>query len=258
MNKKKRIAAVIPARMGSTRFPGKPLAKIMGLPMIEHVRRRVQLSPIVNEVYVATCDKEISQVVQAAGGLSIMTSDAHERCTERVEEAARSVDADIIVIVSGDEPLFLPEIIDSLLEPYQQDETINSINLLSPIKDQADLQNVDVVKAVMDKNNNIMFFSRSPIPYQRAKSDCKFYRQTGIQAFTRDFLTKFTELAATPMEIAESIDCLRILEHGYGMKGVVSSKELYAVDRPSDVAVIENALKNDPLQKSYYERIMKT
>ncbi|MFH1581660.1 MAG: 3-deoxy-manno-octulosonate cytidylyltransferase [Pseudomonadota bacterium] len=258
MNDKKKIAAVIPARMGSTRFPGKPLAMIKGLPMIEHVRRRALLSRSVDQVYVATCDQEILQAVQANGGQAIMTDAKHERCTDRVEEASRSFDADIIVIISGDEPLLLPEIIDSLLEPYQQNEEINCINLLSTIRDENDLYNKDVVKAVMDKNNNILFFSRSAIPYLRVKKDFTFYRQTGIQAFTRDFLIKFSGLSSTPMEIAESIDFLRILEHGYQIKGVPFSKELCAVDRPGDVAVVETFLEQDPAQKKYHERIMKT
>ncbi|MBU2266409.1 MAG: NTP transferase domain-containing protein, partial [Candidatus Omnitrophica bacterium] len=116
MNKKK-IAAVIPARMASSRFPGKPLVDILGLPMIEHVRRRALLSEIFNDVYVATCDNEIKETVERYGGKAVMTADTHQRCTDRIEEAAEKLDVDIVVIISGDEPLIDPGPFDLVVRP---------------------------------------------------------------------------------------------------------------------------------------------
>jgi 3-deoxy-manno-octulosonate cytidylyltransferase (CMP-KDO synthetase) len=253
---KKKIAVVIPARMAASRYPGKPLVNILGLPMIEHVRRRVMLSSIVSDVYVATCDQEIMDAVHGFVGKAIMTANTHERCTDRVEEAAKSIKADIIVVVQGDEPLFLPEIIEELVYPMLEDESIYCANLLSLIKKRDDLKDIDIVKATINRNFEIMYFSRSPVPYFRVDNNATCYRQTGISAFTKDFLSKFTNLRPTPLEIAESVDFLRILEHGYKIKAVISEREMFGVDREEDVAVIENILQKDPAQNSYFRRIM--
>ncbi|MFH1283577.1 MAG: 3-deoxy-manno-octulosonate cytidylyltransferase [bacterium] len=254
---KKKIAAVIPARMGSSRFPGKPLAKILGLPMIEHVRRRVLLSDVIDKVYVATCDQEIMDIVNSFGGEAIMTSDTHERCTERVEEAARNIDADIIVIVQGDEPLFIPAIFKGLIEPIISNDSVVCTNLLSVIDKREDLKDVDIVKAVIDQESSILYFSRAPIPFYRVKSEARSYRQTGISAFKSDFLRQFTKLPQTPLEVAESVDFLRILEHGYKIRGVVVSQETFGVDREDDIPIIERILKNDKIQKEYFDIIKK-
>lgn len=255
---KKRIAAVIPARMGASRFPGKPLVKILGLPMIEHVRRRVCMSGIVDETWVATCNREIIETVESFGGKAVMTLDSHERCTERVEEAARKIDADIIMIVQGDEPLFEPDVLEKLVEPMLKDDSVYCTNLFSKITDRKDLEDIDIVKVVLNNKGNAMYFSRSPIPFFRVDNNADCYRQTGVSAFTRDFLSKFTSLPPTRLEIAESVDFLRILEHGYDIRGVVISQETCGVDREEDVAIIEDRLKNNPVQKKLYERIIKS
>jgi len=254
---KKRVVVVIPARMGASRFPGKPLAKILGLPMVEHVRRRVLLSSLVNDVYVATCDQEIMDAVKEYGGKAIMTANTHERCTERVEEASRSIEADIIVIAQGDEPLFMPEIIDPLIAPLLSSNEVYCTSLLSHIKNMADLSQIDIVKAVLNQKEDVMYFSRSPIPYFRVNNNAICYRQTGISSFTADFLKKFSELAPTQLEIAESIDFLRILEHGYPIRGVVFDQETFGVDREEHIQTIEKIIKTDPIQKKYYEKIIK-
>ncbi len=254
----KRVVAIIPARMAASRFPGKPLTKIMDLPMIEHVRRRTLLSPIIDEAYVATCDKEIMETVQRFGGKAIMTANTHERCTDRVEEAAKQVKADIIAIVQGDEPLFLPDVIEKLVEPIQSDDDVHCTNLLSVIKDHDDLKNIDIVKAIIDNYNNVMYFSRSSIPYFRVKAEYTMYRQTGISAFTKKFLSQFTNMVPTSLEIIESVDFLRILQHGYKIRGVSFHKEMFGVDRKEDVKKIEEIIKNDPIQNGYYARIAKS
>lgn len=250
------VVVIIPARMAASRFPGKPLALILGLPMIEHIRRRVMLSDVVNDVYVATCDQIIMDTVRQYGGRAIMTASTHERCTDRVEEAAGDLDADIVVIVQGDEPLFRPEIIKTLVEPLIKDPSVYCTNLLSRIKNRDDLTDVDIVKAVVNNQENIMFFSRAPIPYFRVDNDAPCYRQTGVSAFTKTFLSTYTALSPTFLEVAESVDFLRILEHGYVIRSVITDEITHGVDRKKDIDEVEKILKTDPVQNRYYERIL--
>lgn len=255
MTEKPRIVAVIPARMGASRFPGKPLAPILGLPMIEHVRRRVALSPVVDEVVVATCDECVVDTVAAAGGVAVMTADTHERCTDRVEEAAGAIDADIVAIVQGDEPLFDPDVLEALVQPLLDDPSVQVTNLVSVITDEADLHDEDIVKAVLRLDGDIMYFSRSPVPFLRVRAGAPMYRQTGISAFRTSFLHEFSALAATPLEIAESVDFLRILEHGRPIRAVVYDRQTLGVDREDDVPPVEAVLRDDPDQRAIYERI---
>lgn len=253
----KRVIAVIPARMAASRFPGKPVARILGLPMVEHVRRRVCLAGSVDEVYVATCDKEIMRAVCEFGGKAIMTANAHVRCTDRVEEAAANIEGDIIIIVQGDEPLLDPVAIDNLVKPMLEDDNIECVNLLSVIDDKDDLKNVDIVKAVLNNSGYVMYYSRAPIPYFRVENICSMYRQTGLSAFTKSFLRKFSALEPTPKEVVESVDFLRILEHGYKIKGVIYPMKTVGVDRKSDINTVEKILKNNPKQKELYRRILR-
>jgi len=252
-----KVVAVIPARMGSSRFPGKPLTKILDLPMVEHVRRRALLSKSVNEVIVATCDQEIMDAVQSAGGQAVMTSDKHERCTDRVEEAVRGSDADIVIVLQGDEPLLGTDVIDRLIAPFKSNPDLLCTNLISIIKNEADLDDVDIVKAVLNQKKQVLCFSRAGVPYRRVKSDCIFYRQTGFSAFRKLFLDQFSKLSPTPLEITESVDFMRILEHGYSILGVVGDEVTIGVDRPDDVGIVESILKDDPEQKKIYEAIRK-
>ncbi|PIQ85243.1 MAG: 3-deoxy-manno-octulosonate cytidylyltransferase [Candidatus Omnitrophica bacterium CG11_big_fil_rev_8_21_14_0_20_45_26] len=255
-----KIVAIIPARMGASRFPGKPLTKILNLPMVEHVRRRIILAPIIDEVYVATCDQEIKEAVETHGGKAVMTANTHERCTDRIAEAAESLQLQdaIIVIVQGDEPLFMPEAIDLVVGPLLKDEQIQCSNLLSRIITPEDFSDIDIVKAVLDYRGRVMFYSRSPIPYARTTHHQTPLRQTGISAFRSRFLKTFTELSPTPLERTESIDFLRMLEHGLSISGVIYDQVAVGVDRPDDVEKIEYILQNDPKQNRLFEQIIKT
>lgn len=256
--KRKKIIAIIPARMGSTRFPGKPLKKILDLPLIEHVRRRVLLCDAVDEVYVATCDHEIRAAVEGHGGSVIMTSSSHERCTDRIEEAAGRLKADIIVNVQGDEPLILPDAIKELVRPLQEKDSVSAVCLIYPILHEEDLTDLNTVKAVLDKNNFILYFSRSPIPNFERGRKTRLFEQSGIMAYEKDFLHKYTRLPQTPLECAESVDMLRILEHGFKVYGVVTNNVTIEVDIAEHIPKVENAILNDEKQRSFYERILKT
>ncbi len=253
---KKKITVIIPARMGSSRFPGKPLAKILGLPMIEHVRRRASFCDSVDDVYVATCDEEIKEAVESYGGNVIMTAATHERCTDRIEEAALTLDTDIVVNVQGDEPLILPRVIQDAVQPLEESDEVLCTCVVYPITDVAELQDVNVVKVVLDQNNWIMYFSRSPIPYFKTNENYPLYKQSGAMAFRKDFLHQYSWLAPTPLEKAESVDMLRILEHGYKILGVVTPYVSIGVDIPSDITRVEKLIINDEIQKGYYSRLI--
>jgi 3-deoxy-manno-octulosonate cytidylyltransferase (CMP-KDO synthetase) len=255
--KKRKVTAIIPARMGASRFPGKPLAKISGLPMIEHVRRRVSLCKNIDEVCVATCDEEIFAVVSGYGGNAVMTKNTHQRCTDRVEEASHKVKGDIIVIVQGDEPLLDPKVLDSLVKPMLDNPKIDCTNLLSVISDEKDLLDIDIVKTVIDKNKHVLYYSRAPIPYLRCGKARPMYRQTGLSAFSNQFLRIYSRLPQTPLEVAESVDFLRIIENRFPILGVLYHNETVGVDRPGDIIKAEAILKNDKKQNSLFKKILK-
>jgi 3-deoxy-manno-octulosonate cytidylyltransferase (CMP-KDO synthetase) len=244
------VTVVIPARMGSSRYPGKPMINIGGIPMIEYVRRRALLATGVSAVVVATCDEVIRRAIEGFGGDAIMTSSDHERCTDRVEEAMRFIDDEIVVMVQGDEPLLDPLSINQVSEPLILDKEISVTNLLSPLSGNLDLKNPNIVKAVCNQQNNIIYFSRQNIPYMRSQIDVPVFRQTGIMAFRKSFLSKYSQLSETPLEMAESIDMLRVLENEIPIRGVVVDYQTYGVDIPSDLALIERLLKENPRQ--YY------
>lgn len=250
-----KIVALIPARMAASRFPNKPLANILSLPMIEHVRRRVNQCKALSEVYVATCDEAIKKEVEKYGGKVIMTRDTHERCTDRIEEAAHKIDADIVVNIQGDEPAVMQESILELIEPFKNNPNLQCTNIVNPVTDLSDLNNQNVVKAVLSLSNKILFLSRAAIPSREIKSDFKYYKQTGIMAFRKNFLHKFSQLAPTPLEIKESIDMLRLLEHDYAVQAVISDYKTIGIDVPDQIKMIEDYLMTDPVQRKIYDSI---
>lgn len=248
------ITIVIPARMASSRYPGKPLELIMGLPLVEHVRRRSLLAGS-NLVVVATCDIEIKEAIEKFGGKAVMTKDTHERCTDRIEEAMESLPGDIIVMVQGDEPLLMPEAINAVAAPLLADPTLPIVNLLSPLQSKEDYENPNIVKAVCKLNGDVIFFTRSSIPFFRVQIEVPVYRQTGIMAFRKQALNQFSALPATALEKAESVDMLRAIEHGMRIAGVVADYPTIGVDRPSDVALVESVLATDKLQQELFKSI---
>jgi 3-deoxy-manno-octulosonate cytidylyltransferase (CMP-KDO synthetase) len=247
------VVAVIPARMGSSRFPGKPLAPIAGLPMIEHVYRRVALSDVIAAVYVATCDEEIARETEAFGGRAIMTSDAHERASDRVAEAAESLDGDVVVMVQGDEPLTTPEMIDAALGPFERDPAVGCTNLIARIATEDEFRDPNTIKVVRDGHNRALFMSRQPIPTKRVRGfeAVEAWKQVCIIAFRRDTLAEFAALEPTPLEIAESIDMLRFLEHGRDVHLVETTAATRAVDTPDDLLAVEALMRDDPLLVQY-------
>lgn len=223
--------------------------------MVEHVRRRAALAEGVAEVVVATPDEAIRVAVERAGGRVVMTADTHERAADRVEEAARSFRADVVVMVQGDEPLLRPETVTAVIAPFLGGADVGCTNLLSPLRSSEDRRHPDVVKAACAADGAILYFSRAPIPLFRQEGEAPVYRQTGIMAFSAERLRRFSALSPTPLERIESIDMLRFLEHGLRIQGVVVDHETIGVDRPADVEAAERALREDPVQRALHERI---
>ncbi len=249
----KKIICIIPARMGSYRFPTKPFVDICGKPMIEHVYKRAALTEFLDGVYVATPNEEIKERVEAFGGEVIMTSDSHRRASERVAEAAMILgnDADIVVNLQGDEPLVNPDMIKLAVTPLLEDKTISCVNLARKV-DQSYAEDKNEVKVVCNRNSDAMYFSREPIP-SKWLGDKKFpvAVEVCIMPFTRESLQLYTELEMTPLEDIESIDMLRWLEHGYKVRIVDSPYETYSVDVPEDVANVERIMAGDSLLSKY-------
>lgn len=249
-----RIVGIIPARMSSTRLPGKPLAAICGFPMLEHVFRRTSMNRRFSEVCIATCDQEIVDASEAFGCRAIMTSAEHQRGTDRVAEAADSVEADIVVNVQGDEPLIHPGIFDVLLAPFDDEsgDSVVATNLMTPLDTDAEQDNVNNVKVVVDRQGRAMYFSREPIPSRRMGTRANsVYRQIGIYAFRATILHAFIRLEPTPCEIAESCDMMRLVEHGYPLHMVVTAVPLQSVDTPADLAAAEALMQQDALFATY-------
>jgi len=251
----KKLIVVIPARMASSRYPGKPLAKILDLPMLEHVRRRSVLAAGVDEVAVATCDQEIMDYVHSVGGKAVMTADTHERCSERVGEAMRSLTGDVVVGVQGDEPLLFPEAIQQTAEPLLTRDDVLCVSMLSPLEGDADYTTSSIVKAACDQRGRVLYLSRAPIPYFMKPGAPPVYRETGIRAFRADFLQTYCSLPETPLERIEAVDMLRVLEHGYWIQGVVTKYATMGVDYVEEIAKVEGILRTDPVQRALYERI---
>ncbi len=248
-----KIVVIIPARMAATRFPNKPLANIHGLPMIEHVRRRVSLNRQLDDVIVATCDQEIKVVVEAGGGKVIMTSTNHVRCTDRIAEAAAQIEADIIINVQGDEPLVMPRMLDEVVAPLLVEKDLPAVNLATRITDMKEFIDPNAPKIVTDVHGNILYISREPIP-SKAKYDSEPYqkiKQLGLIAFRKDFLLTLSNLLPTPLETIESVDMNRAIEYGYKVRAVITESRMIGVDLPSDIARVEEWLCHDLLMNKY-------
>lgn len=252
---------VIPARMESSRFPGKPLKLIHGFSMVGHVYKRAKLCSDLDEVYVATCNKEIFDFITSIGGKAIMTKNTHERCTDRTFEAIEKIENQeglkikAVVMIQGDEPMVTPEMITASVGPIL-DTSENTLvtNLTSRMLSEKEHVDPNEVKVVFDKNWNALYFSREPIPSNKKfNGDLPMWKQVCVITFTRKFLEVYSSLEPTPLEIVESVDMNRVLEHGYNVKLVETKEESFAVDTQDDLNFVEEKMKNDSLMKNYLE-----
>jgi len=245
--------------MGSSRFPGKPMADILGMPMIGHVYKRVKMSQTLTEVYVATCDSEIYDYVESIGGKAVMTSDCHERCSDRCAEAMLKIEKDenikidIMVMVQGDEPLTFPEMIDEAVQPMLDNKEVIITNLVADLESIEEFNDPNEVKVVMDKSGNALYFSREPIPSRKkGVLDVPMKKQVCVIPFTRDFLLEYNQMEPTPLEIIESVDMMRILENGGKVKMIPTEYITKAVDTKEDLERVVEIMREDKLFKGYY------
>ena len=254
-----KTVAILPARYGSTRFPGKALALLCGKPMIQHVYERTCQASLVDQVLVATDDKRIYDVITAQGGIAVMTSPDHETGTDRLAEVAAKLDADVIVNVQGDEPLIDPAVIDLALRPFQEQSGVMMSTLDAPITSIDDYFSPNVVKVVTDLQGNALYFSRAPIPLVR---DCtaltqaaiddgtiKANRHIGLYAFQRQCLLRYAALAQTPLETTEKLEQLRALENGIAIRVLMTDHVAVGVDTPEDLQRAEALMQADDGRK---------
>jgi 3-deoxy-manno-octulosonate cytidylyltransferase (CMP-KDO synthetase) len=254
-----KVVAIIPARYGSTRFEGKPLADILGKPMIQWVYEGVHQSKLIEDVIVATDDQRILEAVQSFGGKGVMTSPDHSTGTDRVAEAARKLRAEIIVNVQGDEPLIKGPIIDKGIRPLLADDTLPMSTLMTRIEEVKDWLNPHIVKVVTDQKGFALYFSRSPIPFprdlhiDRLESNPfgtkrplpkRVFKHIGIYVYRQKFLQQFSKMKPTPLEKLEKLEQLRALENGYRIKVTVVNYEPICVDIPEDIQKVVTFLSH--------------
>ena len=253
-----KIVGIIPARMASSRFPGKPMKKILGMPMIGHCFLRSKMCSLLDEVYVATCDDEIKNYIESIGGNAIMTADTHERASDRTAEALLKIEkasgkkVDIVVMLQGDEPMVIPEMIESAVTPLVEKSSILITNLYSRIQTLKEFEDPNEVKVVVNRNSNALYFSREAIPSRKKGiTDVPMYKQVCVIPFRRDFLLEYNQMEQTPLEVIESVDMMRILENGLDVKMVFSDVQSYAVDTVEDLNHVAELMAEDQLVNSY-------
>lgn len=239
------VAAFIPARYGSTRLNGKPLADINGKPMVQWVYESAKKARLVSDVAVATDDERIFRAVEAFGGRAVMTSRDHRSGTDRLAEAAALTEAGIIVNVQGDEPLIEPHLIDEAVSPMLKDPDLVLCTLKTRITEEEEYHNPNCVKVVTDGEGFALYFSRSPIPFSRSafKTGARPYKHIGLYVYRKDFLLRFPSLKPTPLEEAESLEQLRALENGYRIKVVETSYNPVSVDTPEDLERVRSIVR---------------
>jgi 3-deoxy-manno-octulosonate cytidylyltransferase (CMP-KDO synthetase) len=245
-----RVVVIIPARYESTRLPGKPLADLHGLPMIQHVYQRAQRARAVDRVLVATDDERIRAAVERFGGDVVMTGCAHRTGTDRIAEVASSLDADVVVNVQGDLPLLDPGLVEAAVEPLRADAGLPMATIQTAIRSRAELENPNVVKVVTDRDGYALYFSRSPLPYHRdgvAAGAALGHKHIGLYAYRRDFLLTFAQLPPTPLEQAEQLEQLRALERGFRIKVTAVESASIEVDTAADLERARAALGAAPL-----------
>ena len=252
-----RAVAIIPARMGSSRFPGKPMAKILGMPMVGHCYFRTRLCPELSGTYVATCDQEIYEYVQSIGGQAVMTSEKHERASDRAAEAMLRIEEetgetiDIVVMVQGDEPMITPGMITESLEPFGLPH-VNVVNLMAPILNDSEFNDPNEVKVVVDKRDQAMYFSREPIPSKRkGVADGPMLKQVCVIPFRRDYLIKFNQMEETTLERVESVDMLRVIENGDVVQMAMTDEETYSVDTQKELDAVALKMKGNKFLAAY-------
>jgi 3-deoxy-manno-octulosonate cytidylyltransferase (CMP-KDO synthetase) len=236
------VIGVIPARFKSTRFPGKPLADILGKPMIYHVYQASSQAKLLSRVVVATDDERIAEACDGYQIPWVMTSDRHPTGTDRVAEVAQKLDADLYVNIQGDEPMIRPSTIDAAITPLLQDEAVQVANICARIVDPDELIDTNTIKVVRSPSSYGIYLSRAPIPYPKDRSNVAYYKQVCVYAFRKEPLLRFLNTPQTLLERTEGVELLRFLEIGILVKFVEEEGGTAAVDTPSDLARVNQLM----------------
>lgn len=251
------LTAVIPARMASSRFPGKPLLMMRGLPMVEHVRRRAVVSGAFADVVVATCDEEIAEVVRGFGGRVLMTSPAHPGALDRVAEAARRLDGTHIVNVQGDEILVQPSDLAAVARAVEGSPEVPAWNAVARLETPDELADPSIVKLFVSGSGRVLFCARDATRAPLAAPAFEPVRKSvGIMAFTRACLEQFVALPRTPLEVAEAIDQSRMLEHDVPLRTVLLERGYPTINERREVPFVEACLEHDAGQREVLARIL--
>jgi len=235
----KTATAVIPARYQSTRLPGKPLASILGKPMIQRVYEGVRQAKLIDRIIIATDDERILRAAADFGAEAVMTSAQHHSGTERAAEVAQGLKSPLIINVQGDEPLVTGKMIDQLVEGLQ-DDAIPMASLMAKVYDLNLIRETHIVKVVSDKEGYALYFSRTPLPYQASDF---FYQHIGIYGYQKEFLLRFARMRPTRLEKQEKLEQLRVLENGGKIKMIEIHSPTLSVDTPQDIIRVEEFLK---------------
>ncbi|QTL99565.1 3-deoxy-manno-octulosonate cytidylyltransferase [Iocasia frigidifontis] len=238
-----KIVAVIPARLKSTRLPNKVLTNINGKPMIQHVYERVSKADLY-DVVVACDDKKIYDIVKSFGGKVMMTRKDHINGSSRIAEVASAIDVDIIINVQGDEPLINSKVINQVIEAFSDEECVMA-TLKQKIENERDIMNPNCVKVITDKNSNAIYFSRYPLPYLRENKAQDYFKHIGIYGYKREFLLDYVKMEPTELEIAESLEQLRVIENGFKIKVLETDCKLVGVDTQDDLKRVSKLLKHN-------------
>ena len=245
MSNHQKVIGVIPARYGSSRFPGKVLADLAGKPMIQWVYEQVLKSKTLDQLFIATDDTRVLKAVEEFGGNTVMTKIDHQSGTDRIAEAVQKIETDIVVNIQGDQPLLDPKMIDEAVQPMLEDTTIQMSTIKTKISEE-DYNDPAVVKVVVDENDFALYFSRSLIPYSRDNVAANVYEHVGLYVYRKEFLLKISKLPQTYLEKVEMLEQLRVMEKGYKIK-VVETKSKQAagvsVDTPEDFAKVEKMVR---------------
>lgn len=247
--KNKGVLGVIPARYGSTRFPGKPLVRICSKPMIQHVYERAGDSKVIDKLIIATDNDEIYNCARSFGGEVVMTDESIPTGTDRTAEIAREYSYDIVLNIQGDEPLLEGAMLDRLAQPLIEDKTVSASTLVKRVTEERELTDPNMVRVILDKDGYALYFSRSVIPYYNYSDNKEdwinnhtYYRHIGLYGYRRDFLFTFVSLKESSLEKAERLEQLRVLENGYRMKAEVVDYTPYPVDVPEDIKIVEELM----------------
>lgn len=251
-----RVVAIIPARLNSSRLPRKALLEIRGLPMVEHVRRRVIRCPELAEVAVATCDEEIADVVRRFGGKVIMTSPHHAGATDRVTEAMEHFECTHVMNVQGDEVLVLPEDLSRMVQAVAGDPSTVAWNAVARIESQQEMSDPSIVKLIVSRSNRVLFCARRMEHLKLNEAFDPVRKSIGVMAYSRSFLKQYAELPRTPLEIAEGIDQWRIVEHDLSLKAVEFVEGYPSINVAREVELVEKWLTDNPHQARTLREIL--